>query len=69
MANQRNYPGYSIRRLEECKLPGECEEKRRTVNCSWLATIPQASPEFGVIRSFLDTVAELPSEQINQRMS
>ncbi len=47
------------RRLEECKLP-ENVKKETDRELQRLATIPQASPEFGVIRSFLDTVAELP---------
>ncbi|MEI8196855.1 MAG: endopeptidase La, partial [Phycisphaerae bacterium] len=47
------------RRLDEAKLP-EAVKKETDRELQRLGAIPQASPEFGVIRSFLDTVAELP---------
>jgi ATP-dependent Lon protease len=47
------------RRLDECKLP-ENVKKETDRELQRLGMIPQASPEFGVIRGFLDTVAELP---------
>ena len=47
------------RRLDEAKLP-ENVKKETDRELSRLSAIPQASPEFGVIRSFLETVAELP---------
>lgn len=47
------------RRLDESKLP-ENVKKETDRELARLSSIPQASPEFGVIRSFLDTVAELP---------
>ncbi len=47
------------RRLDEAKLP-EGVKKETERELGRLAAIPQASPEFGVIRSFLETVAELP---------
>ena len=46
-------------RLDEAGLP-ENVKKETDRELSRLASIPQASPEFGVIRTFLDTVAELP---------
>ncbi len=47
------------RKLEEAKLPeGVKKETDRELNR--LQAIPQASPEYGVIRTFLETVAELP---------
>ena len=47
------------RKLEEAKLPENVKkETDREVNR--LSAIPQASPEYGVIRTFLETVAELP---------
>jgi len=53
------------RRLDEAKLP-ENVKKETDRELQRLATIPQASPEFGVIRSFLDTVAELPWSKSTQ---
>jgi ATP-dependent Lon protease len=47
------------RRLDEAKLP-EGVKKETDRELGRLAAIPQASPEFGVIRGFLETVAELP---------
>jgi ATP-dependent Lon protease len=47
------------RKLDEAKLPENVKkETDREVNR--LSAIPQASPEYGVIRTFLETVAELP---------
>ncbi len=46
-------------RLDEAKLP-ENVKKETDRELQRLRAIPQASPEFGVIRTFLDTVAELP---------
>jgi len=46
-------------RLEEAKLPANVK-KETDRELQRLRAIPQASPEFGVIRTFLDTVAELP---------
>jgi len=47
------------KRLDEAKLP-EGVKKETDRELGRLSMIPQASPEFGVIRTFLDTVAELP---------
>jgi ATP-dependent Lon protease len=47
------------RRLDEAKLP-DVVKKESDRELNRLSTIPQASPEFGVIRSFLETLAELP---------
>jgi len=47
------------RRLDEAKLP-EVVKKETDRELNRLSAIPQASPEFGVIRTFLETVAELP---------
>ncbi len=47
------------KRLEEAGLP-EGVKKETDRELGRLAAIPQASPEYGVIRTFLETVAELP---------
>ncbi len=47
------------KRLEEAKLP-ENVKKETDRELGRLGAIPQASPEYGVIRTFLETVAELP---------
>ncbi len=47
------------KRLEESKLP-DIVKKETERELTRLQAIPQASPEYGVIRTFLDTVAELP---------
>ena len=47
------------KRLEESKLPDNVKKETER-ELTRLQAIPQASPEYGVIRSFLDTVAELP---------
>jgi ATP-dependent Lon protease len=47
------------KRLDEAKLP-ENVKKETDREMSRLSSIPQASPEYGVIRTFLETVAELP---------
>ncbi|MCL2647786.1 MAG: endopeptidase La [Phycisphaerales bacterium] len=47
------------KRLETCKLPANVQ-KETDRELGRLAAIPQASPEYGVIRTFLETVAELP---------
>ena len=47
------------KRLDEAKLP-ETVKKETDRELARLAAIPQASPEYGVIRTFLETVAELP---------
>ncbi len=47
------------KRIEEAKVP-EVVKKETDRELSRLASVPQASPEYGVIRSFLETVAELP---------
>ncbi|MEA2530731.1 MAG: ATP-dependent Lon protease [Thermomicrobiales bacterium] len=52
------------RRLEEATLPPEA---RREVDreLSRLGTIPQASPEHGIIRTYLEWMADLPWDQIS----
>ncbi|HEY4330074.1 MAG TPA: LON peptidase substrate-binding domain-containing protein, partial [Phycisphaerae bacterium] len=47
------------KRLDEAKLP-EGVKKETDRELARLTAIPQASPEYGVIRTFLETVAELP---------
>ncbi len=47
------------KRIDAAKVP-EVVKKETDRELARLANIPQASPEFGVIRSFLETVAELP---------
>jgi ATP-dependent Lon protease len=47
------------KRLDEARLP-ENVKKETDRELARLSSIPQASPEFGVIRTFLDTVSELP---------
>jgi ATP-dependent Lon protease len=47
------------KRLDEAKLP-EVVKKETDRELGRLQAIPQASPEYGVIRTFLETVAELP---------
>ncbi len=47
------------KRIDEAKVP-EVVKKETDRELSRLASVPQASPEYGVIRSFLETVAELP---------
>ena len=47
------------KRLDEAKLP-ENVKKETDRELARLQAIPQASPEYGVIRTFLETVAELP---------
>jgi len=47
------------KRLDEAKLP-ETVKKETERELARLQAIPQASPEYGVIRTFLETVAELP---------
>ena len=47
------------KRLDEAKLP-EAVKKETDRELARLHAIPQASPEYGVIRTFLETVAELP---------
>src|SRR4029078_8026240 len=47
------------KRLDEAKLP-ENVKKEVDRELARLSAIPQASPEYGVIRTFLETVAELP---------
>ncbi len=47
------------RKLDEAKLP-ENVKKETDREAARLSAIPQASPEYGVIRTFLETVAELP---------
>ena len=47
------------KRLDEAKLP-EAVKKETDRELGRLSAIPQASPEYGVIRTFLETVAELP---------
>ncbi len=47
------------KRIDAARVP-EVVKKETDRELSRLANIPQASPEFGVIRSFLETVAELP---------
>ncbi|HVS71436.1 MAG TPA: endopeptidase La [Phycisphaerae bacterium] len=47
------------KRLEEAGLP-EGVKKETDRELGRLGAIPQASPEYGVIRTFLETVAELP---------
>ncbi|NNM85071.1 MAG: endopeptidase La [Phycisphaerales bacterium] len=46
-------------RIEAARVPAVVK-KETDRELARLANIPQASPEFGVIRSFLETVAELP---------
>ncbi len=46
-------------RLEKSALPAVVK-KETDRELSRLAAVPQASPEYGVIRAFLETVAELP---------
>ncbi len=53
------------RRLDEAKLP-ENVQKETDRELSRLSAIPQMSPEFGVIRSFLETIAELPWSKSTQ---
>ncbi|MGC9259332.1 MAG: endopeptidase La [Phycisphaerae bacterium] len=53
------------KRIEEAKVP-EVVKKETDRELSRLASVPQASPEYGVIRSFLETVAELPWSQSTQ---
>ncbi|MEA2511876.1 MAG: ATP-dependent Lon protease [Thermomicrobiales bacterium] len=52
------------RRLEEATLPPEA---RREVDreLSRLGTIPQASPEHGIIRTYLEWMADLPWDQVS----
>ncbi|MGN6369840.1 MAG: endopeptidase La [Phycisphaerae bacterium] len=47
------------KRLDEAKLPDNVKKETER-ELTRLQAIPQASPEYGVIRTFLDTVAELP---------
>jgi ATP-dependent Lon protease len=47
------------KRLDDAKLP-EAVKKETDRELGRLQAIPQASPEYGVIRTFLETVAELP---------
>jgi ATP-dependent Lon protease len=47
------------KRLDEARLP-ENVKKETDRELARLSAIPQASPEYGVIRTFLETVAELP---------
>jgi len=47
------------KRLDEAKLP-EVVKKETDRELARLAVIPQASPEYSVIRTFLETVGELP---------
>jgi ATP-dependent Lon protease len=47
------------KRIDEAKVP-EAVKKETDRELTRLAAVPQASPEYGVIRSFLETVAELP---------
>src|SRR3954469_23080149 len=53
------------KRLDEAKLP-ENVKKETDRELGRLAAIPQASPEYGVIRTFLETVAELPWSKATQ---
>jgi ATP-dependent Lon protease len=46
-------------RLEEAQLP-EAVMKEANRELSRMETIPQASPEYGVIRTYLDILSELP---------
>ncbi len=47
------------KRIDEANVP-EVVKKETDRELTRLAAVPQASPEYGVIRSFLETVAELP---------
>jgi ATP-dependent Lon protease len=47
------------KRLDEARLPDNVK-KETDRELARLSAIPQASPEYGVIRTFLETVAELP---------
>src|SRR4029079_9097315 len=47
------------KRLDDAALP-EVVKKETDRELARLRSIPQASPEYGVIRTFLETVAELP---------
>ena len=47
------------KRIDAARVP-DIVKKETDRELSRLANIPQASPDFGVIRSFLETVAELP---------
>jgi len=47
------------KRIEEAGVP-EAVKKETNRELTRLAAVPPASPEYGVIRSFLETVAELP---------
>ncbi len=53
------------KRIDEAKVP-EAVKKETDRELARLAAVPQASPEYGVIRSFLETVAELPWSKSTQ---
>ena len=53
------------KRIEEAKVP-DVVKKETDRELTRLAAVPQASPEYGVIRSFLETVAELPWSKSTQ---
>lgn len=53
------------KRIDEAKVP-DVVKKETDRELARLAAVPQASPEYGVIRSFLETVAELPWSKSTQ---
>ncbi len=53
------------KRIEDAKVP-DVVKKETDRELARLAAVPQASPEYGVIRSFLETVAELPWSKSTQ---
>ena len=53
------------KRIDEAKVP-EIVKKETDRELARLTAVPQASPEYGVIRSFLETVAELPWSKSTQ---